>query len=129
MNSNFSSLIGETVELQQVDTEEANLGQETLPIDPVSGENVDILKMIQEHAGTNELDRILPADNGHVKIVTLRADTLAGGEGARGGESVTLGATSDDLFDWLLWIDHTLESQVRREGNLRPCWIWGFLLE
>jgi hypothetical protein len=74
--------IGETVGLQQIGTEEANLGQEALQIE--NEKNVDILNMIQKRAGTNELDKVLQVDNGHVKIVTLMGDTLAGGEGVRG---------------------------------------------
>lgn len=111
-------------ELRQVPPvkEEANsIQQDPIPLDP-TGENVDILNIIQKHADKNELDKLLPVDNGHVKIVTLTDDTFASAQ-SQNDESTKEGdalpqfdaSVSNDLFDWLVWIDHTIESQVSNE--------------
>lgn len=99
--------------------EEASaIQQDPIPLDP-TGENVDILSIIQKHADKNELDKLLPVDNGHVKIVTLTDDTFAStqsqnDESAKEGDALSQfdASVSNDLFDWLVWIDHTIESQV-----------------
>lgn len=89
-------------------------------------ESAEILKIIQKHSASGEFDKLIPSDNG-VKIVTLTedsgsnapvvcvADTVFQDEIERGHfelEEENFEMISNNLFDWLLWIDHTIKSQV-----------------
>ncbi len=94
---------------------------ETAEITENEAENEEILKIIQKHSASAEFDKLLPVDNG-IKIVTLTEDkdtTLANAFDSKSlvnecdlSENENFEIIYNNLFDWLLWINHTIESQV-----------------
>ena len=96
-----------------------------VPVEVDQRDNDEILNIIQNHAESGlELDNFLPVDNGHVKIVTLNEDSSINKSSVSNVDNVdedgslvvkdadSYETISNDLFDWLLWINHTIESQV-----------------
>ena len=85
----------------------------------------DILNIIQNHAENIEFKELMPTGDEHVKIVAMTQDKSAKvnlvessfNEDAMKNSGKTsdlenIEMVSNDLFDWLLWIDHTINSQV-----------------
>lgn len=88
-------------------------------------ETDDIFNIIQNHAENMEFTKLLPTGNKHVKIVTMtqddttpvnllessfNPDTMKSGEKKSDLENFEI--VSNNLVDWLMWINHTIDSQV-----------------
>lgn len=117
----------DSIDLKIANNQEVAKSEETFEVVEIAeildndAENAEILKIIQKHSASVEFDKLLPVENG-VKIVTLTEEN--GTTAPNTVDSTAIMNESDlseaenceiiynNLFDWLLWIKHTIESQV-----------------